>query len=143
MEWYKLGQTIKKNTMNTRNIISILLILFALGCSQNKLDFDKEKQALVSCDERIIIKNVRVMEAASYDVVYQLRLKEGFKGSNVVYLTGENEGYETGSNSTLELQPNMQYIITSVQGDSGLEMKVFTNSEAKIDSVLNKFSCSE
>ena len=128
--------------MNTKHIIYILLTLSASGCAQHQLDFDKEKEALVSCDERIIIRNVTVMEE-DYGVVYSLRRREGFRGSNVVYLTGCNEGYETGPSSDFELRPNKQYIITSMRGDSGLRMRIFTNSEAKVDSVWNENNCSE
>lgn len=127
--------------MRFKNVIPLLLILVLSGCSQHRLDFDLQGQALVSCDERVIIKNVRIMEADNYSVVYQLRLKEGSKGNNIVYLMENNKDYDTGSNSHLELEPNKEYIITSVQGDSGLEMRIFTNAKSKVDSVFNEFEC--
>ena len=138
-----MSEKITTFKMRFKNITIVLLLLILFGCSQHRLDFDLTRQALISCDERILIKNVKIMEADNYGVVYQLHIKDDSKGSNIVYLTRDNEGYYTGSNSYLELQPNKEYIITSVQGDSSLEMRIFTNSEGEIESVLNDFSCSE
>jgi hypothetical protein len=107
---------------------------------QHRLDFDLTRNALVSCDERLKIKHITIDEKdGGNHFIIDLELNS--KGSSIVYLDRENEGYYCNNKYPLKFKPNKEYMISSVSGDSGLEMSVFTNSEGKIDSVINRLGC--
>lgn len=128
--------------MRLKNAIFLLLVLALYGCfSQHRLDFDNDQFAIISCDERIKIKHVNIKAADDEGLGYEIRIQGNQSGSNIIYLNGENEGYYTNDPIPLTLNPNEEYIITSVHGDSSLEMKLFTNADSKVDSVLNEFGC--
>ena len=139
MERFRMDKAVRLKTVLFLMLISVMLN----GCfSKYKLNFDENSIALVSCDERVI-KKVNITDGDSYDLLYSLSLEKGERGSKKVYLEKYNEGYRTGLNNIFRLQPNKSYIITSVMGDSSLEMTIYTNDESKIKSVRNSFSCSD
>ena len=139
MERFRMDKTMKFKKVFFLMIISTIVN----GCfSQYKLNFDEDEIALISCDQRVI-KKVNITDGDSYDLIYSLSLEKGENGSKIVYLEKYNEGYKTGVNNIFRLQPDKSYIITSVMGDSSLEMTIYTNNESKIKSVTNSFSCSD
>lgn len=94
-----MGKTKRLLKIRFKDIIVFILLLVLSGCfKQYRMDFNLQKQALISCDERINIKNVSIIEADNYGFIYQLRLKENSKGSHILYLARENESYDTGTN---------------------------------------------
>lgn len=107
---------------------------------QHRLDFDLTRNALVSCDERIKIKNVSIWEKDENNW-FKINKEKDSRGSSIVYLDKKNEGYYCNTEYPIKFKPNKEYIISSTSLDSGLEMSVFTNSEGKIDSVSNRFGC--
>lgn len=81
-----------------------------------------------------------IRKAGSEELGFEVRIQDETQGSNIIQLNNHNEGYYTNDGSFV-LEPNQEYIITSVHGDSRLDMKVFTNSEAKVDRVINEYGC--
>lgn len=96
--------------------------------------------ALKSCDETIKIKTVTIWEKGESSWI-KISKSENFDGSNIVYLDRRNPGYECTSDYPINFEPSREYIISSFAGDSGLEIRLFTDASGKIDSVANPFSC--
>ena len=86
----------------------VVIILFNLRCvpSQHRLDFDLSRNALVSCDQKLPIKHLRIRERDGEGHGYEILLKKNYKGSNFVYLESENEGYYCNSKYPLKFKPN-------------------------------------
>jgi len=127
-------------TINCKAILFSFLLLMS-GCfSQHRLDFDRDQLALVSCDERIKIKHINVRAVGDEGIGYEIKIKGEKSGSNVIYLERPNKDYYVNDDD-FEFEPNKEYIITSTQGDSSLEMRIFTDSNGRVDSVSNEFKC--
>ncbi|GEM_PF-4321158 len=128
---------------NLKRSLLLVALFFMVRCvpPQHRLDFDLTRNALVSCDERLKIRHLRIMEIDGEGIGYEILLEKDAKGSNIVFFDRENEGYYCNNEYPLKFKPNKEYIISSVSLDSGLEMNVFTDSEGKIDSVANPLGC--
>ncbi|MBC7919973.1 MAG: hypothetical protein H7Z75_02690, partial [Ferruginibacter sp.] len=105
-----------------------------------RLDFDLSQNALVACNKRLKIRRIDITEKEGGGLC-NVYLKQNHEGSYVVYLNRENQGYDGSCAYPIRFKPNKEYIISSVSGDSSLEMSVFTNREGRIDSVSNQLGC--
>ena len=123
--------------------LAAVALFFLPGCvpPQNRLDFVLGRNALVSCNERLKIRHVRIMEKDGEGIGYEILLEKGAEGSNTIYLDRENKGYYCNNKYPLQFKPNTEYTISSISLDSSLEMRVFTDREGKIDSVANPLGC--
>jgi hypothetical protein len=140
----QLGSQNKRNVMNKFLKPAIIIILGTLvGCvqPQHRLDFDLNRKALLSCDENIKIKHLRIMEKDGEGIGYEILLEQGEMGSNIIYLDTENAGYYCNSDYPLKFYPGKEYIVSSILSHSSLEMSLFTNNEGKIVSVTNPMGC--
>lgn len=141
MERFKLGTSI--DIMMKHLKILVVVVLFSVSSCvppQHRLDFDLTQNALISCDKKLKIRHVTITEKEGGSR-YVIDLKKDNEGAYVVYLDKANEGYYCNDEYPLKFKPNMEYVISSVSLDSGLEMSVFTNSDGKIDSVANPLGC--
>jgi hypothetical protein len=143
LEWFRLGSTIIKIMRNLTTSILLTALFYMSRCvpPQHRLDFDLNQNALVSCDEQLSIKHLRIMERDGEGIGYEILLRKNYKGSSIIYLDSNNQNYYCNTEYPIKFEPNKEYIISSVSLDSGLEMSVFTNGEGKIDSVANPLGC--
>jgi hypothetical protein len=120
----------------------ILLIFIITGCSsQFRLDFDQNTNSFKTCSPDITIKNLTIW-SGDYKVEFTtIRLEMNSIGSSVVYLCKENPGYSTFDNEIFHFSPNSKYIVTSAYGDSGVEIFLHTDKNAKVDTIINNFKC--
>jgi hypothetical protein len=120
-------------------VFSILLCLSSCF-PQHRLDFDLDMAALRSCDGVIKIRNVTIWEKGESNWI-KISKSGSFDGSSIIYLDKENPGYDCTTNYPIKFKPSREYVVSSYAGDSGIEMSFFTDSNGKIDSVSNPFSC--